>query len=158
MGEPTPARASMFIDLQRPECKTTLSSRDVETIFEPPPVPYSRNSNMAGALHIDVGFGFLESEELRKEYRSSLVYVQLDSEAKTGPAQYFLDLFITSCTNDHARVRRRRRSEEALTNLRQNFKNNCNAFYLGPTAFPMPRMQSFSKKASSRTRPTTSCT
>ena len=70
----------VLVDLQRLECKTNVSSRNVETIFEPPPVPCCRNSTMVGALHIDVGFGFLESEELRKEYRSSLVYVQLDSD------------------------------------------------------------------------------
>ena len=70
----------VLVDLQRLECKTTVPSRDVETIFEPPPVPCSRNSTMVGALHIDVGFGFLESGELRKEYRSSLVYMQLDSD------------------------------------------------------------------------------
>ena len=109
------------------------------------------------------------------------------SLGKLGPAKYFVDLFITARTNDHARARRRRRflvaarhlnfpstmtilwpilavapishslhcehqvrylilvvvvvaderskqSEEALTNFRQIFKNNCNAFYLGAAA------------------------
>ena len=55
----------VLAEFQRSECKTIMWSRDV-AIFEPP-VPCSRNFT-----------------RIRKEYRSSLVYVQLDSDADAG--------------------------------------------------------------------------
>ena len=55
----------VLAEFQRSECKTIMWSRDV-AIFEPP-VPCSRNFT-----------------RIRKEYRSSLVYVQLESNADAG--------------------------------------------------------------------------
>ena len=55
----------VLAEFQRSECKTIMWSRDV-AIFEPP-VPCSRNFT-----------------RIRKECRSFLVYVQLDSDADAG--------------------------------------------------------------------------